>query len=164
MAIACLFIAFSAFANPSSGSAMPSFDFGTSGPIRFVPSYVCNIPVAWGRMAELPTAVAARGGARSAANAARLNRNLAAREIAGGHAFGKHADEFAALGITNRDQFARHIEDVMNNPSAFRELRNGRSAFWDDATGTVVIRNPSAVDGGAAFRPPDGRSYFERIK
>lgn len=50
----------------------------------------------------------------------------------------------------------------MNNPSAFRELRNGRSAFWDDATGTVVIRNPSAADGGTAFRPRNGRSYFGR--
>jgi filamentous hemagglutinin len=52
----------------------------------------------------------------------------------------------------------------MNNPSAFRELRNGRSAFWDDATGTVVIRNPSAVDGGTAFRPTNGRAYFDGLR
>jgi filamentous hemagglutinin len=89
---------------------------------------------------------------------------LAAQEIAGGHAFGKHAGEFADLGIKSRGQFAGHIENVMNNPSAFRELRNGRSAFWDDATGTVVIRNPSAVDGGTAFRPTNGRAYFDGLR
>lgn len=32
------------------------------------------------------------------------------------------------------------------------------------ATGTVVIRNPSAVDGGTAFRPTNGRSYFDGLR
>ncbi|MBX3373176.1 MAG: hypothetical protein KF817_05020 [Phycisphaeraceae bacterium] len=104
--------------------------------------------------------LAARGGAHSAANAVRLNRQLAAQEIAGGHAFGKHAGEFADLGIQTRQQFASHIENIMNYPSATRALSNGRTAFWDNATGTVVIRNPSAVDGGTAFRPTTGMSYF----
>jgi filamentous hemagglutinin len=67
------------------------------------------------------------------------------------------------LGITTRQQFSGHIENIMNNPSAMRELSNGRTAFWDDVTGTVVIRNPSAVDGGTAFRPTAGKSYFTDI-
>ncbi|WP_255825840.1 hypothetical protein [Amycolatopsis sp. GM8] len=33
-----------------------------------------------------------------------------------------------------------------------------RSAYWKD--GTVVIRNPNAVDGGTAFRPTNGYDYF----
>lgn len=44
-----------------------------------------------------------------------------------------------------------------------RLLSNGRAAFWDNATGTVVTRNPSAVDGGTAFRPAAGRSYFTEV-
>ena len=104
------------------------------------------------------------GVAKSAAQAARLRQQLASQEIAGGHALSKHAGDFADVGITARGQFARHIENIMNNPSAFRELRNGRSAFWDDATGTVVIRNRSDFDGGTAFRPTTGRAYFEGLR
>jgi hypothetical protein len=39
-----------------------------------------------------------------------------------------------------------------------RPLSNGRSAYWRG--GTVVIRNPNAVDGGTAFRPTNGHDYF----
>lgn len=56
-------------------------------------------------------------------------------------------------GITTRPQFAKHIEDVVSN-GVMRPLGNGRSAYWHD--GTVVIRNPSAADGGTAFRPTNG--------
>jgi len=104
--------------------------------------------------------------AHSSANAARLRGQLAGDEIAGGHAFEKHViqrGEFTGLGIRTREQFARHIENVVNNPSASRQLSGGRTAFWDDATGTVVIRNPRAADGGTAFRPTLGREYFEDI-
>lgn len=102
--------------------------------------------------------------AQSAVKAAQLRWHLAAQEIAGGHALIKHAGELVGVGITTREQFARHVERIMTNASAFRELRNGRSAFWDDATGTVVIRNPSAVHGGTAFRPTTGRAYFEGLR
>lgn len=110
---------------------------------------------------------AADDAARSSANAARLRGQLAGDEIAGGHAFEKHViqrGEFTGLGIRTREQFARHIENVVNNPSASRQLSGGRTAFWDDATGTVVIRNPRAADGGTAFRPTAGREYFEGLR
>lgn len=107
------------------------------------------------------------GEASSLANAARLRGQLAGREIAGGHAFEKHVlnqGEFKGLGIRTRDQFANHIEDVINNPTASRQLSGGRSAYWQDSTGTVVIRNPRAADGGTAFQPPGGRSYFDALR
>ena len=110
---------------------------------------------------------AADDAARSSANAARLRGQLAGNKIAGGHAFEKHViqrGEFTGLGIRTREQFARHIENVVNNPSASRQLSGGRTAFWDDATGTVVIRNPRAADGGTAFRPTAGREYFEGLR
>jgi len=37
-------------------------------------------------------------------------------------------------------------------------LFTGRTAYWYN--GTVVIRNPGAIDGGTAFRPTDGYDYF----
>lgn len=108
-------------------------------------------------------------GAESAANAAngvRLNNQLAAEEIANGHAFGKHVIERNEFGgtITTQQQFASQIENILNNPSATKPLSNGRSAYWDDASGMVVIRNPKAADGGTAFKPTNGKSYFNNLR
>jgi len=90
-----------------------------------------------------------------------LRNQLAGQEIAGGHAFAKHAGEF---GFTNSGQMAAHVESVMTNPSAMRNLSGGRSTFWDNATQSVVIRNPFAVDGGTVFKPTSGISYFNNLK
>jgi RHS repeat-associated protein len=107
------------------------------------------------------------GEASSLANAARLRAQLAGQEIAAGHAFEKHVlnqGEFKGLGIRTREQFAIHIENVINNPTASRELSGGRSAYWQESTGTVVIRNPRASDGGTAFQPTNGRAYFDGLR
>ena len=106
-------------------------------------------------------------GAESAVNAAKLRAQLIGQEISGGHSFEKHVlnqGEFTSFGITTREQFASHIENVVNNPTSFKELSNGRSAFWQESTGTVVIRNPHAADGGTAFRPTNGRAYFDSLR
>jgi filamentous hemagglutinin len=103
--------------------------------------------------------------ADSVADAARLKTQLAAQEIAGGHAFAKHViKEGQFPGITTPQQFAAHIEKIIDKPSAVKNLSNGRTAYWDSASATVVIRNPKAVDGGTAFKPTDGVKYFENLK
>ncbi|MBU9808854.1 hemagglutinin repeat-containing protein, partial [Rahnella sp. SL6] len=89
------------------------------------------------------------------------------RDIADGHAFEKHVleqNEYADLGIKTKEQFAQHIENVVRNPTSTKELSNGRSAYWDQSSGTVVIRNPKAADGGTAFRPTNGRAYFDNLR
>ena len=109
----------------------------------------------------------AAAAAAAAANAGKLRAQATAEEIAGGHAFDKHVvqkGEYRDLGITTREEFSKHIKDVVSNPTSFRELNGGRSAFWDEASGTVVIKNPSAVDGGTAFRPTNGRAYFDDLR
>ena len=121
------------------------------------------------RQGAVGFSVAAKGvgEASSLANAARLRGQLVGSEIAGGHAFEKHVlnqGEFRGLGIRTRDQFASHIEDVVSNPTASRQLSGGRSAYWQDSTGTVVIRNPRAADGGTAFQPTNGRAYFDALR
>ena len=99
----------------------------------------------------------------SAVQGARLGRRLAAQEIAGGHAFGKHVLERGEFpGIRTRAEFAGMIESVMENASDIRQLSAGRTAFWKD--GVVVIRNPYAVDGGTAFVPTTGFKYFVGLK
>ncbi|CFQ74471.1 Uncharacterised protein [Yersinia similis] len=105
--------------------------------------------------------------ANSATSGKDLNAELVGREIADGHAFEKHVieqGEFTGLGIRTRAQFAQHVENVVKNPTSTKELSGGRSAYWDQSTGTVVIRNPKAPDGGTAFRPVNGRGYFDNLR
>jgi filamentous hemagglutinin len=45
-----------------------------------------------------------------------------------------------------------------------KTLSGGRTAYWDSSLGTVVSRNPSAVDGGTAFVPRDGKAYFDGLR
>jgi hypothetical protein len=61
---------------------------------------------------------------------------------------------------------ARHIDDVVRRAEGanVRELKRGRSAYWDEGTGTVVIRDPNHSDMGTAFRPPQGREVFSGLK
>lgn len=100
--------------------------------------------------------------AASAANGVRLNAQLAADEIAGGHAYVKHVVERGEFpGIQTRAQFADMIETVITDYSDIAHMSGGRTAYWRD--GVVVIRHPSAVDGGTAFVPTDGYAYFETI-
>jgi filamentous hemagglutinin len=79
---------------------------------------------------------------------------------------GKGGGEFAGLGIRTVKQFQGFIDDIMSSASGadVRKLSGGRTAYWDNATGTVVIHNPKASDQGTAFRPKDGRAYFDGLK
>ena len=91
------------------------------------------------------------------------------KSISEGHAFDKHVasrGEFKDLGISTREAFAKHIEGVIARAKGpdIRELSRGRTAYWDPESGTVVIRNPKDPDLGTAFRPADGRKYFEGLK
>lgn len=87
---------------------------------------------------------------------------MAGEEIAGGHALGKHLREFN--GLNAQSEFAAHIESIIANPSDIKFLAKGRIAYWGDASQTVVIRNPSAQDGGTVFKPKHGKSYFDNLK
>src|SRR5262249_3758155 len=109
--------------------------------------------------------LAPNNAAHNASDAANLRNRLTAEEISGGHAFDKHVVQKGEFpGTTTRQQFAGQVEDVIRNHTHYRDLSGGRVAYWDDATGTVVIRNPKAVDGGTAFKPTNGKTYFDGLK
>ncbi len=90
------------------------------------------------------------------------NTETTVDKIANGHAYDKHSHEFPE--IRTREDFKKHIEDVINNPDAVKPLERGRTAYWDNETGTVVIESPNDPDGGTAFRPENGKSYFDILK
>jgi filamentous hemagglutinin len=106
------------------------------------------------------------GGAANVNNGLKLKNQLAAQEIAGGHGFQKHVleqGEFAGIGIRTRQQYAEHIENVLNNPSSIRYTSDGRSFYLQESTGTVVVRNSKAVDGGTAFQPKNWGEYISQL-
>ncbi|MDF7670805.1 hypothetical protein PT276_06290 [Orbaceae bacterium ESL0721] len=106
-------------------------------------------------------------GAENAVDGSKLNAQLVGKEIACGHAFEKHVlqqGEFNSLDIRTRKQFAAHIENIVSNPTSVKQFSGGRTAYWDQSTGTIVIRNPKTSDGGTAFRPVNGRDYFDNLR
>jgi hypothetical protein len=55
------------------------------------------------------------------------------------------------------------IDGTILNPDDSKELPKNRSAYWNDEEGIVVITDPDNPDGGTAFRPDDGKVYFDRL-
>src|SRR5690242_11613815 len=71
-----------------------------------------------------------------------------ARKIAAGHAYDKHVvTEKQFPGIASRAAFAALIQGIIEHPTASRDLASERTAWWDEASGTVVIANPHDRDG-----------------
>jgi hypothetical protein len=127
---------------------------------------------------EQPTATTGRLSRVAAGLGAQIRRvltdsaaiALAAKKIANGHAFKKHVKgegtnakkEFEDMKITTETQFESHISQVMQHPSESKDLSNGRSAYWDNASGTIVLHNPGAADDGTCFRPTAGKAYYDK--
>jgi hypothetical protein len=96
-----------------------------------------------------------------------------AETIAHGHSWGKHRNEFvtgvvmaglampSSVQVTNVKEFESHILSTISS-STNKTLSNGRQAFWDYATGTIVFYDPYSKDCGTAFRPTAGKQYFDR--
>jgi RHS repeat-associated protein len=79
-------------------------------------------------------------------------------QIANGHAYDKHKAEY---GNISRAEYQKLIERTVGNPDDVKMLSNNRVAYWNEAEKTVVIHDPASPDGGTAFRPPDGKAYFD---
>jgi filamentous hemagglutinin len=91
--------------------------------------------------------------------------SIVAIRIAYGHAFEKHVlNQGQFPGVLTPEQFAREIQRILENPSTSKPLARGRTAYWEEVTGTVVICDPHTADGGTAFKPHTGRSYYENLK
>jgi hypothetical protein len=91
----------------------------------------------------------------------RLNARLAGQEIAGGHAYQKHVVEQGEFpGVRTRSEFASLVENTIVQ-GEMRPLSGNRLGYWHN--GMVVIRNPRAGDGGTAFAPRGGYSYFQNL-
>ena len=86
-----------------------------------------------------------------------------AEQIAAGHAYGEHVvEQHQFPWVRSRQDFRELIARILRNPTERKPLKGGRTAYWDGATGTIVVRNPKDPDGGTAFRPRDGKYHYDR--
>ncbi len=85
-----------------------------------------------------------------------------ADQISNGHAWSQHQGEFPGW---SQQKFTQKIQETIDNASGsnVRNLSNGRTAYWNAQEGMVVIRDPGSPHGGTAFRPTNGRAYFEGL-
>jgi filamentous hemagglutinin len=104
--------------------------------------------------------------ATSSTSALLLRNKLIAEEISGGHAFTKHVINQCEFPGFSQSQFEGHLRGILNNPSTeVKPLTQGRTGYWDNTSGTVIVRDPFHKDGGTAFRPGNGIVYFiEHLK
>jgi hypothetical protein len=71
---------------------------------------------------------------------------------------------FRGLDIRTRAQLEAHVTNVVNSPTAVRELSNGRVGYLHEPTGTVLIHNPNTAYGGTIFQPMiDVKDYFFNV-
>jgi hypothetical protein len=96
------------------------------------------------------------------------------RLIALGHAFRKHVegrnnldgrefdDIFDLDGGKNlrRQQYEDHVRNIMMSPDHVYINRGGTLYFYDEGSNTVVFADPCRHDGGGAYRPSKGYTYF----
>jgi hypothetical protein len=78
-----------------------------------------------------------------------------AQQIAKGHAWQDHVldgNEFMSYGFESQEQFGNFIHNIMTDPdSETRILNNGRMAWWDVDSETIVLYNPGDADLGTAY-------------
>jgi len=97
-----------------------------------------------------------------------------ADKIAHGHAWTNHGSEFAEKKrianiempdmqkIGNSEEFQNHIRTIMMTKTP-KIIPGNRKVYWDDNTGTIVFYDPLSNDCGTAFRPNNGKEYYERV-
>ncbi|HEX8558037.1 MAG TPA: PAAR-like protein [Pyrinomonadaceae bacterium] len=121
-----------------------------------------GVGAGWRRVRGGGDGAADRAGREAAERASREAAERESRRIASGHAWKKHRDQFPEL--RDEEEFAKHINNIMQNPSAVRtDLGGGRRAYWDERSRTVVITNPKDPDGGTTFKPKNGKKYFDDL-
>lgn len=97
-----------------------------------------------------------------------------ADKIAHGHAWTNHANEFSekkkiankeipeTQKIANPEEFQNHITTIMTTKTP-KIIPGNRKVYWDENTETIVFYDPFSNDCGTAFRPNDGKAYYDRV-
>lgn len=107
---------------------------------------------------------AALRGVGELANFSKSSLDDVAESIGSGHAFSKHVVEKGEFpGVESQGEFVGLVKGVLKNPSETKELARGRVAAWNESSDTVVIYDLNNPDKGTAFRPDNGKEYFDNL-
>lgn len=102
--------------------------------------------------------------ATSSINSLLLKNRYISREIASGHAFTKHALKKNQFPGFNRLQFEEHLFKVLNDrKTEVKFLSRDRVGYWNQNSNTIIVRDPRHFDGGTAFKPIRGRTYYDDV-
>ncbi|UEA60036.1 hypothetical protein LK459_03905 [Gordonia otitidis] len=80
------------------------------------------------------------------------------------HSWAAHEGQIP--GVTTQNDYENMIYKTMRwaPPQDHKTLPRGREAWWDGQRGVIVIYDGWSQDAGTAFRPDDGRAYFDKLK
>jgi len=97
-----------------------------------------------------------------------------ADKIAHGHAWVNHGNEFAekkviaglalpeTLKILTEEEFQTYIMSVITTTKS-KLLPSAREVYWDSTAGVIIFYDPLSNDCGTAYRPNEGKQYYDRI-
>jgi hypothetical protein len=78
------------------------------------------------------------------------------------HAFENHREDFPRA-LTPGD-VAETIKKIMKAPTRWSYVRDGRIAYWDRPSQTLVIVDPIPPHEGTAMKPTTGERYFDELR
>jgi hypothetical protein len=80
------------------------------------------------------------------------------------HSYGKHKEDQGEFSnVYNELELNRHVKNIIKEHKEWKPLSKGRTAYWDDESGTVVIHNPHEEDRGTVHQPKDGKKYYDGL-
>lgn len=95
-------------------------------------------------------------------------------KVANGHGWTEHSQEFRAgtviaglampstPKVTTRTEYQSLMLTIVRSSQFAASLISNRKAWWWKATGTIVFFDSGSPDCGTAFRPDEGKAYFDR--
>lgn len=86
------------------------------------------------------------------------------------HSWPNHSSEFVKGNVVARKAYptktlasqadlASKVASILGGYGT--PIADGRTKYWEAATGTIVIFNSRAADCGTAFRPNRGKAYYD---
>jgi hypothetical protein len=83
------------------------------------------------------------------------------------HGWGVHGpDGEDDLNGFSKDQYTKLILDTVQNASGgdVRHVGPGKTAYWNDKEGFIVVKNKNSPATGTAFFPSEGKDYFDDME
>jgi len=104
-----------------------------------------------------------RGDSLSEAGGVPVPKNLAWIIGIAVHGWAGHQDQFPDM---TQKQFQDLVLETVQNATGndVKRVDKFKTAYWNDKEDLIVIRNKRDPNGGTAFRPDEGRQFFDNLR